>query len=62
MSVAGKQALVTGAGSGIGAAMAGPFIPFAIASSSSMAAAMAMAMMSKGGGPDPAMMAAMMRR
>jgi len=52
-----------GIGSGIGAAMAGPFVPFAISSSSMMAAGMVMMMMSKGdGGPDPAMMAAMMRR
>lgn len=59
---AGVGDAAQGIGAGAAAAMAGPFIPFAIASSSSMAAAMAMAMMSKGGGPDPAMMAAMMRR
>ena len=60
---AGVGDAAQGIGAGAAAAMAGPFIPFAIASSSSMAAAMAMAMMSKGGGGmNPAMMAAMMRR
>ena len=52
-----------GIGAGAAAAMAGPFVPFAISSSSMMAAGMVMMMMSKGsGGMDPAMMAAMMRR
>ncbi len=59
---AGVSDAAQGIGAGAAAAMAGPFIPFAISSSSMMAAGMVMTMMSKGGGPDPAMMAAMMRR
>ena len=60
---AGVGGAAQGIGMGAAAAMAGPFIPSAIASSSSAAMAMVMMMMSKGGGgPDPAMMAAMMRK
>lgn len=60
---AGVGDAAQGIGAGAAAAMAGPFIPFAISSSSMMAAGMVMMMMSKGGGGmDPAMMAAMMRR
>ena len=60
---AGVGDAATGIGAGIGAAMAGPFVPSAISSSSMMAVGMVMMMMSKnGGGPDPAAMAAMMRK
>lgn len=59
---AGVGDAATGIGAGAAAAMAGPFIPFAVSSSSMMAAGMVMMMMSKGGGPDPAMMAALMKR
>jgi hypothetical protein len=60
---AGVGDAAQGIGAGAAAAMAGPFIPFAISSSSMMAAGMVMMMMSKGGGGmDPAVMAAMMRR
>lgn len=59
---AGVGDAATGIGAGAAAAMAGPFVPFAISSSSMMAAGMMMMMMSKGGGPDPAMMAALMKR
>jgi hypothetical protein len=43
-------------------AMAGPFIPFVVASSVSMAMMMMMMMMSKKGGMDPAMMAMLARK
>jgi len=60
---AGVGDAATGIGAGAAAAMAGPFVPFAVSSSSMMAAGMMMMMMmSKGGGPDPAMMAALMKR
>ena len=51
-----------GIGAGAAMAMAGPFIPSAIASSASMAMMMMMMMMSKKGGMDPAMMAMLARK
>lgn len=58
----GVAAGAEGIGAGAAMAMAGPFIPFAIASSASMAMMMMMMMMSKKGGMDPAMMAILARK
>jgi hypothetical protein len=58
----GVAAGAEGIGAGAAMAMAGPFIPFAIASSASMAMMMMMMMMSKKGGMDPAMMAMLARK
>ena len=58
----GVAAGAEGIGAGAAMAMAGPFIPFAIASSASMAMMMMMMMMSKKGGMNPAMMAMLARK
>jgi len=58
----GVAAGAEGIGAGAAMAMAGPFIPSAIASSASMAMMMMMMMMSKKGGMDPAMMAMLARK
>lgn len=58
----GVAAGAEGIGAGAAMAMAGPFIPSAMASSASMAMMMMMMMMSKKGGMDPAMMAMLARK
>jgi hypothetical protein len=58
----GVAAGAEGIGAGAAMAMAGPFIPSAIASSVSMVMMMMMMMMSKKGGMDPAMMAMLARK
>ena len=59
---AGVATGAEGIGAGAAMAMAGPFVPSAIASSASMAMMMVMMMRSKKGGMDPAMMAMLARK